>query len=74
MDTCGSHRRDQITGEIATGIVLFVLMLVLGAAAMWLTDALGSGLEDDVARIAGLAIFALALVVSIRYVYRHRKP
>ena len=66
--------RDQVTIEIATGIVLFVLILVVGGLALWLTHAAGGRLDTSVVRIVGIAVFGVASIVAVRHVYRHRQP
>jgi len=66
--------RDQVTVEIATGIGLFVLVLVVGGLALLLIDKAGGGLDGTAAKLAGFAILATALALSVRHVYRHRKP
>jgi len=64
--------RDRTTLEIFTALLIFTLVLVLGAALMFLVNQLvGAGAVLDT---LGYAVLGCASVVATVYLWRHRRP
>ena len=67
------ERRDEEAVTISVGLLLFALVLVVGGLVLALAHRL-AGFDDGVVTVLAWLVLASAVVASVRYVYRHRRP
>lgn len=64
--------RDTVTLGIFTAVLIFALTLAVGALLLILVDRLLG--EGTVSGALGCLVLACASVVSVSYLWRHRRP
>jgi hypothetical protein len=69
----GQLERDKQTVTIATALVLFILVLMLGGVIAVFAEWVGD-LSTGVARFFSIATIAVASGISLRYLIRQRHP
>ena len=64
--------RDAVTLEIATTLVVFALVVALGAVPLVLVDRFVG--EGTVLDVLGYVVLGCASICAFSYLWRHRRP
>lgn len=65
--------RDEQTVTIATTLALLVAVTLVGLAALWLAHSIAD-ISDGTQASVLAATFTVAVLISGRYLIRHRRP